>query len=84
MIICVIFKIREVILQFTLTKYHVDCLCLKMPISIQMPVSILHFSYLHDRYISKFDIIGYLFASLVIACCIINHVFRANFSCLTW
>ena len=34
----------------------------KLPISIKIPVVLL---YLHDRYISKFEFMNYLFANLV-------------------
>ena len=37
--------------------------CLKLPISIKIPVTI----YLHDSYITQFDFMNYAFAKLVVA-----------------
>ena len=42
----------------------------KLPISIKNPVTLLQIVYtfyLHDRYISKFEFMNYLFANLLVA-----------------
>ena len=53
------------IYTYSLNKCHVHWLSsfkhLKLPISIEIPVTI----YLHDSYIAKFDLMNYAFAKLV-------------------
>ena len=60
-------KLRKPILKYTLNKYHVHWLPsfihLKLPISIKMANCL----YLHDSYITKFDLVNYAFANLVVA-----------------
>ena len=59
--------LRKHILKYTLNKYHVHWLSsfkhLKLPISIKMA----NFSYLHDSYITKFDLMNNAFAKLLVA-----------------
>ena len=57
---------RETILKFTLTKYHGNCLLNisnSVPISIEMPATILQNVYIH----MIFELMKYFFANLVVA-----------------
>ena len=64
-------KRKKTIWKFTYFKYHVHCLYLfkhpKLPISIKIPVTTATYLYLHDRFISKLEIMNYLFANLLVA-----------------
>ena len=65
-------KLRKSILKYTLNKYHVQWLSsfkhLKLPISIEITVTIWQIVYIYMTAISPNDFMNYAFAKPVVAC----------------